>query len=67
MKAHIVTHNLFSHTFDRVVNGNTLIFLKNIFFSVLMVTFFINRGVCASNYAYSGFSVKKFINRFIEN
>jgi hypothetical protein len=28
MKAHIVTHNLrvFSHTFDHVVNGNTLIF-----------------------------------------
>ena len=48
MKAHIVTHNLFSHTFDHAVNGNTLFFIK-IFFSLYFGYFFIYNRACASN------------------
>ena len=44
MKAHTVTHNLFTHTLDHVVNGNTLIFIKIYFFSLLLVTFLIIIG-----------------------
>jgi len=48
MKAHIVTHNLFSHTFDHAVNGNTLFFIK-IFFSLYFGYFFNYNRACASN------------------
>ena len=44
MKAHTVTYNLFTHTLDHVVNGNTLIFIKIYFFSLLLVTFLIIIG-----------------------
>ena len=44
MKAHIVTHNLVSHTFDHVVNGNTIIFKKIFVFPLLLVTFLIIIG-----------------------
>jgi hypothetical protein len=44
MKAHIVTHNLVSHTFDHVVNGNTIIFIKIFVFPLLLVTFLIIIG-----------------------
>ena len=54
MKAHIVTHNLFSDTVDHVVNGNTLIFFFKYFFFLLLLNiwslFNYNRA-CASNYA----------------
>ena len=56
---HIVTHNLFSYTFDHVVNvnGNTLIFFLKYFFSLLMVTFLIIIGrvpaLCVSGYFFS--------------
>ena len=45
MKAHIVTHNLFSHTFDHAVNGNTLILIK-IFFFLYSGYFFNYNRVC---------------------
>ena len=44
MKAHTVTYNLFTHTLDHVVNGNTLIFLKIFVFPLLLVTFLIIIG-----------------------
>ena len=44
MKAHIVTHNLVSHTFDHVVNGNTIIFIKIFVFPLLLVAFLIIIG-----------------------
>ena len=44
MKAHTVTYNLFTHTLDHVVNGNTINFYKNICFSLLLVTFLIIIG-----------------------
>ena len=44
MKAHTVTYNLFTHTLDHAVNGNTLIFFLNICFSLLLVTFLIIIG-----------------------
>ena len=44
MKAHIVTHNLFPHTFDHAANGNTLIFIQKYFFSFTLVTFLIIIG-----------------------
>jgi hypothetical protein len=46
MKAHIVTHNLVSHTFDHLVNGNTIIFIKIFVFPLLLVTFLIIIGLC---------------------
>jgi hypothetical protein len=46
MKAHTVTYNLFTHTLDHVVNGNTLIFIKIFVFPLLLVTFLIIIGLC---------------------
>ena len=44
MKVHTVTYNLFTHTLDHVVNGNTLIFLKIFVSPLLLVTFLIIIG-----------------------
>jgi len=32
MKTHTVTYNLFTHTLDHLVNGNTLVFIKIFFY-----------------------------------
>ena len=44
MKAHTVTYNLFTHTLNHAVNGNTLIFIKIFVLPLLLVTFLIIIG-----------------------
>ena len=44
----ILPHNLFSHTLDHVVDGNTLVFIKIFFFLYFRLLFNGNRA-CASN------------------